>query len=197
MPLGARPDTVENLNIRVLTVEVAIAIASEVALATGDSKRPSHALPWILGLTNVGLMIPQALMFGPELDAGFDRHSRLVGHVNHLLIQALGMHLNLDDASRSGDSLEQRLPKLVTALGNAALAVNAQSKSADLRACLQHGCERISAVGSMYLRRETNDVVIRVRTVRPLVRVRPDAKLELKARRTVSAAMNCSVSRLR
>src|SRR5580704_12535383 len=33
----------------------------------------------------------------------------------------------------------------------------------------------------MYLRRETKDVVIRVRTVGPLVSVRPDAELKLEA----------------
>jgi hypothetical protein len=51
-------------------------------------------------------VIAQTLVFGPELGAGLHGHSSLVRHIDHDLIQALGMHVDLDNASCSGDRLE-------------------------------------------------------------------------------------------
>ena len=74
----------------------------------------------------------ETLVFGPEFSAGFHGHFGFVGHVDHDLIQALGMHVDLDDTSRSGDCLEERLPEGIAALGDTALAMDTQSKSANL-----------------------------------------------------------------
>ena len=60
MPLRAWPDTVENLNTRVLPVEVAIAVAREVALSGGDRKGAGDTLLRILGGADVGLLIAEA-----------------------------------------------------------------------------------------------------------------------------------------
>src|SRR5258707_824303 len=120
MSLGAGPNTIKNFNIRVLPVEVAVTITSKVALTIGDCKSSGHAFTWIFGLTNVCLVIAQPQVFGPELSAGFHGHSGFVGHIDHDLIQALGMHVDLDDASCSGDRFEKRLPERIAALWDSA-----------------------------------------------------------------------------
>ena len=55
-------------------------------------------------------------------------------HVDHDLVDTLGVHVDLDRTAGSGDGVKERLPEVVAAFRNAAFAVDAQGEAGDLRA---------------------------------------------------------------
>ena len=132
---------------------------------------------------DVGLLVAEALVLGRILRAQLHRHARSHGDRDHLLVHAFGVHINLDGAAAARDSLEQRLPEIVTALGYAALAVHTHRQTLDLRTFLQQHRQRVAAVIRMRIGSESFDAVIGIGAVGPLVGVRPDSQLEVQSAR--------------
>ncbi len=180
MALRAGPDAVDEFDL-MLAVEVAVAVTGEVALAAGDGEGSGDAFARVFGFADVGLVVAETLVLGPELASCLDGHSGLDGHVDHDLIETLGVHVDLDGAAGGGDGFEEGLPEGVAALGDAALAVDAEGEAGDLRAGFEDGGEGVAAVGGVGFGREAEDVVVGVGTVGPLVGVGPDAELEVEA----------------
>ena len=72
--------------------------------------------------------------------------------IDHGLVHALGVHVDLDLAAARGDALEHGLPELVAALLDAALAVDAEGDAADRGAGLQQRAHGIAAIGAVRFR---------------------------------------------
>jgi hypothetical protein len=142
MALGAGPEAVEDVVFAVLLIEVGVAVARELARAAAHAveTRIHVAGRGYLQCADVGLVIAETLMFGGVFGADFDRHSGGDGHVDHDLVDALGVHVDLDGSAAGGDGFEERLPEGVAAFGDAAFAVDAHGEAGDLRAGFeQHG----------------------------------------------------------
>ena len=154
MALGAGPDAVEEFDAGAWLVEVAVAVAGEVALAAGDGEGSGDAFAGVFGGADVGLVVAETLVLGPELGAGFDGHAGLAGHVDHGLVETLGVHVDLDGAACGGDGFEEGLPEGIAAFGDAAFAVDAQGEAGDLRAGFENGGEGVAAIGGVGLGRE-------------------------------------------
>src|ERR1700761_9599796 len=102
MMLGAGPQAIEKLEFRAILIKVGIAIAGEAAItftkrenSVGDGARARN-FDW----ADVSLVIAQALMFGGKFRASLDRHAGFDRHVDHDLVQPLGMHVDLDFPAR-------------------------------------------------------------------------------------------------
>src|SRR6185312_14834895 len=128
MALRAGPDAVENVETlpggRTLwiLIEVAVAVAGEVARAGGDGEGSGNAGARILGGANVGLLVAEAEVLGPELAAGLDRHAGGLRDFDGALVETLGMQVEFDHArlaiGRAGVlyGLPQSFPEVVGAL---------------------------------------------------------------------------------
>src|SRR5580704_18079024 len=90
------------------------------------------------------------------------------------------MHINFDFAATVGDSFKKRLPEWPAAFRNAALTVDAHGEPLNFRTILEDDGQGIAAVCSMRFRGEPFDVVIRTRTVGPLIGVCPYTQLEME-----------------
>src|SRR5947209_6725857 len=90
VPLGAGPDAVEQLEPEALLVEVAVSVAGEVACAVRDGERSGDTFARVLGRADVGLVIAEALVLGPELRAGFDRPPGGAGKLDRARVETLG-----------------------------------------------------------------------------------------------------------
>src|SRR5262249_13990857 len=124
---------------------------------------------------NVGLMVRHAQMLGPEL--GRDGHglTRRQGIVEHRLIQAFRMQIELYFSSARGHTFEHGLPKIVAALFDAALAMSANRHHANRRATLEQQAQRVAAVSSMRLARQALNAVVGLWTVDPFIAMHPNA----------------------
>src|ERR1039457_2060535 len=91
-------------------------------------------------------MIRQPLMFRDVFRRDDHAHSRRRGGVNVLLITLFAVHVYFENPSGFRKRFKQGFPKIITAGGNTALAVNAESDSRDLRDRLQNGLQSITAV---------------------------------------------------
>ena len=74
--------------------------------------------------------------------------------VDHGLVDALGVQVDLDLAAAALHAIENRLPEIVAAFGDAALAVNAQAppRKSRGRPAATRG-QRVAAIGRVVLRR--------------------------------------------
>src|ERR1017187_7460245 len=114
MALGTRPDAIEHVRTLIgadaLLIEIAVAVAGEVTRARGDGEGSGDAFARVLGGADVGLLVAEAEGLRPELGAGLDGHAGGAGYLDHLLVEPLGVHVDLDTAwfavrsSRGGDS---------------------------------------------------------------------------------------------
>ncbi len=183
--LRAGPDAVHDAPPAALAEEIAVAVAGE-ATRTGAELHEAGRLASGLGallLADVGLVVGQAEVLGPV--PGRDRHGRAGGErrVDHVLIHALGVHVDLDGATTRGDTLEDGFPELVAALLDAALAMHAERDAADLWHLLQEQPHRVATIRPVRLGGEPLDGGVRVWAGVPFVAVHPQPELELQAAR--------------
>jgi hypothetical protein len=75
-------------------------------------------------------------MLSPGFCANLDWHARVVSHVDHDLIDAFGVHIDLNRAAAIFDSFKNRTPIVVTALRDAAFTMHAHGDTGDLGALL-------------------------------------------------------------
>src|SRR5579872_5211142 len=114
-----------------------------------------------LGVAYVGLMIRHSHVLSPELWRYFDWHAGSHSEVDHLLVDAFGMQVDLDFAATATDAVENGSPELVAAFGYAAFAVDTQIDTADRRAGAQKRCERVTAIRTVILGVQSLDGVVR------------------------------------
>src|SRR5262249_33678159 len=133
------------------------------------------------GGPNSGLMVGQAHVFGPKLRRDRYQQTGVQRDLNHLLIHALGVHIELDTPSALGEPLENRFPERVASLGDSALAVDAEGHTSDRRTGGQERAQGIPAVRSVFVGRESFNRMICVRAVSPLVSMGPEAELKMQA----------------
>src|ERR1035441_4775953 len=88
-------------------------------------------------------------MFGDVFRRDDRAHTRRGGGVNVFLITLFAVHVYFENPSDFRKRLEQGSPKIIAASGDAALAVNAESHSRDLRDRLQNCLPSIAAVRRM------------------------------------------------
>ncbi len=145
--------------------QVAVAVAQEAARAI--TQRKDRVLFVVLGghlqFADRRLVIAETHVFGPVFGRNLNRHAGGRGEVEHLAVDALGMHVDFDRASGARDAVEDHAPEIVAALGDAAFAMNPHRDSADARACLEDHGESIPAIGRMCLGCESFDVVLPAR----------------------------------
>src|SRR3569833_2949487 len=127
MMLRARPQAIEKLEFGAILIKVGIAIAGEAAVAFAEREHRigGRARARNFDRADIGLVIAQTLMFGREFGARLDRHAGLDRHIDHDLVQPLGMHIDLALPASSRNGVEYRLPENVTAFRNSALAMDA------------------------------------------------------------------------
>jgi 3-deoxy-D-arabino-heptulosonate 7-phosphate (DAHP) synthase class II len=90
------------------------------------------------------------------------------------------MHVDLNLSSRLCHRLKERLPKVITSLWDAAFAVNPQCESFNGGTVLQEKSQGIPRVRRVIRRIQSFDVVIGMRTVCPLIGMRPETYLALQ-----------------
>ena len=132
-------------------------------------------------VADVGLVVGHAHVLGPELRRHLDGHARGQREVDHALVDALGVQVDLDLAAAALHAIEHGAPERVAAFGDAAFAVDAEGHAADRGTGAQQRRQRIAAVRAVILGVESLDGVVRMRAVLPLVAVHPEAQLELEA----------------
>ena len=103
------------------------------------------------------------------------------GDIDHRAIESFGVHIDLDLAAAVRNGVEQCLPERITSLRNAALAMNAQRKPLNGRTGFQQQRQCVTAIRGMSFRCQPFHMMIGIRTVRPLVRMRPDPELTIKS----------------
>src|ERR1017187_8497889 len=130
--LSPGPHAVEQSVAAPLLIQIAVAIAKKAARAVRKAENGIDpvALARHFEFPDGRLVVTQPLMFRPIFRRNLDRHAGFHGDVDHLLIDALGVHVDLDRPARAADPLEQRPPEIVAAFGNAPLAVYPQSEAA-------------------------------------------------------------------
>src|SRR5581483_2472225 len=184
MPLRSGPQTEEHFSAATFLKEIAIAITRKQSRAATQTEQLCIIV--VIGVRNlkradICLFIAKALMLGGVFSSQRDGHTSRGRDVDHCLIHALGMHVDLDRPAGACDSFEERLPEGIAALRDAALAMNAHGESLNLRTLLQNDCQCIAAVSGVRFRRKTIDMVIGIRASRPFVGMRPDAQLKMQA----------------
>src|SRR5262245_5698173 len=90
------------------------------------------------------------------------------------------MKVDPDRSFGLSNPVEDGLPELRAALGNTALAMDAEGQAVDGGAALQQIPDRIPAIRCVRLWREPLDRLVCVRTVRPRVGVGPKPELEVQ-----------------
>src|ERR1035438_7985111 len=124
-------------------------------------------------------MIRQPLMFRDVFRRDDHAHSRRRGGVNVLLITLLAVHVYFKNPSSFWKRFKQGFPEIIAAGGNAALAVNAESDSRDLRDRLQNRLQSIAAVRRMIGPRQPVYRIIGAGAVS--ISMRPKSQLELES----------------
>src|SRR5262249_12771426 len=111
--LGAWPDAMEDAPLTILAEQIAVPVAKEAARAGAQLHQPGGiavgARPLLLA--DLGLVIRHAEMFGPELRRDLHGLLRSQRRVNHPLVHALGVHVDLDPAPARRDTVEDGLPE--------------------------------------------------------------------------------------
>src|SRR3954468_2714108 len=167
--LGARPYTVEQIDTVSLLIEVAVSVAGEVSGAVGDGEGACDIFARVLGGADVCLLIAKTEMLGPELRPGCKMHAGVMTDVDHLLVEPLGVHIDLDGTACAAKGFKDGLPEGITSFRNAALAVDAKGDTFDLRTELQQFGESVATVSGMGLRGQAEDVMIGVWACGPLI----------------------------
>ncbi len=182
--LRAGPDAPENFEAAVFAHQVGIAVAREAAGAGAQRHQAGcrGGRPWASpgrGCRPGDTACPCA---PPRTSArrctGMSGGQR---QVDHALVDALGVQVDLHFAAGSLDAFEDRAPELVAALGDAAFAVDAEGDAADRGAGAQQRGQGVAAIRPVGFGVESLDGVVGVRAVLPLVAVHPEAQLELEA----------------
>src|SRR5689334_11095267 len=93
-------------------------------------------LPGHLQIPYRGLLIGKSHVLGPIFGRQAHRHSAREGGIEESLVEAFGMQIELDFAARLCRTSENRLPELVAALANPALAMRPDGYAADGRTSL-------------------------------------------------------------
>src|ERR1022692_1580912 len=181
--LSAWPDAPEDVEAAVFAHQVGVAVAGKAA---GAGAQRHEAAVAVAGLrhflvADVGLVVRHSQVLGPELRRHFDGHARGQREVDHALVDALGVHVDLDLAAGALHAVEDGAPERVAAYGDAAFAVDAEGDAADGGAGAEESGKRVAAVRAVVLGVESLDGVVRMRAVLPLVAMHPDAQLELEA----------------
>src|SRR3954469_8043921 len=104
-------------------------------------------------------MVAEAHVFGPILRGDVHRQASIQSHLQHLRIETLRMHIELDRAARRYDASEDLFPEREAAFRNTALAVNAHGDALDSRAGFQKQRHGFPAVWAMRFGRQTLNVV--------------------------------------
>src|SRR5205823_50742 len=106
--LRARPDAPQDVEAPVIAHQVGIAVPCEAARACAERHQPgvAAACTWTLGFADVGLMIRHAQVFGPELRRYFDGHSGGEREIDHVLVDALSVHIDFDLAAGALHTVE-------------------------------------------------------------------------------------------
>jgi hypothetical protein len=173
--LCSGPDAPKNIEPAIFAHQVCVPIAGEASRAGAERHKPTVAMvcPRYFRYANVGLVIRHPHVLGPELGRHFDWQACAKREIDHLLIDSFGMEVQLDSAATSLHAIEYPAPERIAASGNATFPMNAQSDSADCWTGTQQRGERIAAVGEMIACVESLDRVVCLRTVFPLVAMRP------------------------
>src|SRR6185369_629878 len=122
-------------------------------------------------------------MLGPIFWRDLDRHSRRQSRIDHGLIDAFGVQINLDAAATLADTVEDHSPEIIAAFGDAAFTMDAQGDAADGGTGLQQSRDRVPTVRAMGVAREAGDRIIWIGAVQPFVTVHPETEIELEAAR--------------
>ena len=181
--MAARPDAINQGIGPAFAEEISVAVAGEDSRA-GAERVEAAAIGVLvrhLEFADRGLLIWQSHMLGPVLGREFDRHAGGEGRIDQLLVEALGMKIELDLAAGEGDPLKDGAPEVVAAFADAAFTMGTYRNAADVRACFEQRSKRVARVGGVVLRSEAFDRVVGVGRVGPLITVGPDAKLKVDA----------------
>ena len=160
--------------------EVGVAVAGEAARPLAERHQSATPVPLDghLQVPDRGLVIGHPEMLGPVLRRHVDRHAGRERPIDHRVVEALGVEVDLDTCALPGHAVEHGLPEVVAALGDAALAMDPQRHGGDRRAGAQQRGERIATVRGVDCRREPLHDVLRLRAVGERVSVHPDSELE-------------------
>src|ERR1700733_3523126 len=185
MALRSRPQAKQQLIPAALLQEIGIPVAGKSPRPIADAENPPlHAFRLrYLELADFCLVVTETLVFRRIFCSQLDRHARFRGHVDHGLVHALRMHVNFDLAATAGDGFEERFPEGVASFRNTALPVYPKREPLNLWALLHDHGQSIAGIRCMVLGSQTIDTVMRTRTVRPLVSMRPDSQLKLQSPR--------------
>ena len=181
--LGARPDPEHQVDGPVLAQEVAVAVAGEPAGELGDAL---HLVPGGIGLA-ASLARIEAWWYGsPTCSAQYFADStggqvRQVDGVEQGLVDTLGVHVDLQRPADRVRPLEHRPPEdLVPIVGDAALVVHPERQPVDVGALGEQLGDAGLAVRRVVVRADARDRVAVDRVPAVVVRVVPQAQLELQ-----------------
>src|ERR1700761_1598289 len=93
---------------------------------------------------NICLVVAQALVLSRVFGSQLYGHTRSLSHINHDLVDAFGMHIDLYLSPAPGDRFEKSLPEWITPFRNTALTMDTKSKSLNLRTLLQKNRKSIA-----------------------------------------------------
>ena len=181
-PLRAGPDAVQNAIAPVLVHQVTIAITQEPP----GSPAEGHEIPVLpssvgsLLLAYGRQVIGQSHVLRPVLGRHLHRQAGSQRHIDHLLVQPLGVHVHLYLTAALHDPIEYRPPEIIALLGYAAFSMYAKRHAGDAWARLQQFPQRIPAVSRMVLRCKARNRVIGLGTVDPFIRMRPQTQLKIQ-----------------
>ena len=88
-------------------------------------------------------------MLGPEFRRDGDGQTGGESDVDSFLVHALRVHIDFDAAAAAHGAIENGLPEIVAAFGDAAFAVDAERNAADCGAGLEQRGERVATIGGV------------------------------------------------
>src|SRR5208337_2137691 len=110
--LGTRPDAVQYTPFAVFAQQVAVAVAQETARACAElhEARRCALRAGPLLRADVRLVVRHAEMLGPVFGRNLHRLAGTQRSIDHALVHALGVHVDLDLAAAGRYAVEHRLP---------------------------------------------------------------------------------------
>ena len=179
--LGARPDAERHRIITRSRQKIAIAVTQEPATAFAETHRAWHvAFGWAFLASDRRLMVGQAHVFGQILGRNVHRQSAADRGVDQFRFHALGMQINLDRPTGSGDALKHHRPEVIGRLRHPAFDVHPKRDTADLGNRHQQSMQRVAAIGGVVVGRDAVDGVIGPRRVIKIITLGPEAEVKFQ-----------------
>ena len=103
------------------------------------------------------------------------------GNIDHLVVEALAVHVDLDRPPGGGNARKGLAPEVIVAFRNASLDVDAESQASNLWHLPQQFGQGVTAIRREVLVGDAEDGLPRARHVIEVIALRPQRELELHA----------------